>query len=281
MNNKNISFVDLYSQYISIKADIDEAITNVITNSAFIKGKHVASFERDFAALNFVENCISCANGTDALIIAMKFFQLKPGDEVITTALSWISTSEAITHSGGKVVFCDIDSETNCIDTSKIESLITNRTVGILPVHLYGQPCEMSKIMDISRKHNLWVIEDCAQAHLAKYNNKNVGSFGFSSTFSFYPSKNLGAMGDGGCVLTNDLVAASWMRSFSTHGRKNIHEMEGINSRLDGLQAAILSVKLKYLQKNQLILQYHDDIYSQLGYLELYHLARYILIIKH
>jgi dTDP-4-amino-4,6-dideoxygalactose transaminase len=243
-----IPFVDLFAQYQSIKPEIDFAIENVIRESAFIRGKNVDNFENQFASLLGVKHCVSCANGTDALYIVMKGLNLKPGDEVITTAHSWISTSEAISQVGAKVVFCDTDSKSFTIDPDQIKAKISNRTVGIIPVHLYGQPADMDPIMKIAKENNLWVIEDCAQAHLAKYKNKVVGTFGIASTFSFYPGKNLGAMGDAGAIVTNDDKLAKWFSLFARHGGKGEHFLEGINSRLDGLQAAILSVKLPYLK---------------------------------
>jgi dTDP-4-amino-4,6-dideoxygalactose transaminase len=242
-----IPFVDLHAQYLSIKPEIDAAIADVIAQSAYIRGAHVESFEQGWARTLGVRHCVSCANGTDALYIAMRALGLKPGDEVITTAHSWISTSETITQAGGRVVFCDTDYDTFTIDPGLLEEKITARSVGIIPVHLYGQPADMDPIMAIARKHELWVIEDCAQAHLARYQGKLVGTFGNAATFSFYPGKNLGAYGDAGCVVTNDDDLADWMATFARHGGKGEHVMEGINSRMDGLQAAILNVKLPHL----------------------------------
>lgn len=243
-----IPFVDLYAQYLTIKPEIDAAIESVIRDSAFIRGSHVDNFEREFSATVGVKRCVSCANGTDALYIAMKGLGIKPGDEVITTAHSWISTSETITQAGGKVVFCDTNDETFTLDPSQIAAKITPRTVGIIPVHLYGQAADMDAILAIAGKHNLWVIEDCAQAHLAEYKGRQVGTMGNAATFSFYPGKNLGAMGDAGCLVTNDEKLADWATLFARHGGKGDHQIEGINSRLDGLQAAILSVKLPHLR---------------------------------
>lgn len=244
-----IPFVDLHAQYLSIKQEIDAAIAEVIRETAFIRGPHVDKFEKEFASAVGVKHCVSCANGTDALYIAMCGLGLKPGDEVITTAHSWISTSETITQAGGRVVFCDTDQETFTLDPRLIESKITPRTVGIIPVHLYGQSADMDPIMKIAANHNLWVIEDCAQAHLAEYKGRQVGTFGRAATFSFYPGKNLGAMGDAGCLVTNDDKLADWSALYARHGGKGDHQIEGINSRLDGLQAAILSVKLPHLRK--------------------------------
>ena len=242
-----IPFVDLTAQYNSIATQIDGAISAVIQESAFIRGKYVRDFEISFARSAGVNHCVSCGNGTDALYIAMKGLGIQEGDEVITTAHSWISTSETITQAGGSVVFCDTDDTTFTIDPNKIEEKITPRTVGIIPVHLFGQSSDMGLISNIAQKYNLWVLEDCAQAHLATFDGLPVGSFGNAGTFSFYPGKNLGAYGDGGCIVTNDDELAKWCRKFADHGGKSDHSMEGINSRLDGLQAAILSAKLPYL----------------------------------
>ena len=242
-----IPFVDLHAQYLTIKQEIDRAIADVIAQSAYIRGRHVDAFEEAWARTLGVKRCISCANGTDAIYIALRGLGLKRGDEVITSAHSWISTSETITQAGGRVVFCDTDEETFTIDPADIERKITPVTVGIVPVHLYGQPADMGPIMAIARKHNLWVIEDCAQAHLASYKGQLVGTFGNVATFSFYPGKNLGAYGDAGCVVTNDDRLADWMTTFARHGGKGDHVMEGINSRMDGLQAAILNAKLPHL----------------------------------
>jgi dTDP-4-amino-4,6-dideoxygalactose transaminase len=242
-----IPFVDLHAQYLSIKSEIDAAIADVIAKSAYIRSPQVEEFEHAWASTLGVKHCVSCANGTDALYIAMRGLRVKPGDEVITTAHSWISTSETITLAGARVVFCDTDYDTFTIDPKLIESKITSRTVGIVPVHLYGQACDMDAILAIARKHRLWVIEDCAQAHLARHKGKLVGTFGDAATFSFYPGKNLGAYGDAGCLVTADRQLADWTATFARHGGKGEHVMEGINSRLDGLQAAILSAKLPHL----------------------------------
>jgi dTDP-4-amino-4,6-dideoxygalactose transaminase len=244
-----IPFVDLHAQYLTIKPEIDAAIQDVITNSAYIRGAHVDKFEKLWAEALGMKHCISCANGTDALYITMRGLGIKPGDEVITTAHSWISTTETITQAGGKVVFTDTEYDTFNINAAQIESKITPRTVGIIPVHLYGQPAEMDTIMAIAKKHKLWVIEDCAQSHLARYKGKLVGTFGNAATFSFYPGKNLGAYGDAGGIVTNDDHLADWCATFARHGGKGEHIMEGINSRMDGLQGAVLCVKVPHLQK--------------------------------
>lgn len=251
MTNETIPFVDLHAQYLTIKAEIDNVISDVIATSSFIRGHYVQKFEDAFAKEMGVPYCVSCANGTDSLYIAMHALGVKPGDEVIAPAHSWISTTETITQAGGTVVFCDTDPNTFTIDPKKIAEKITPRTVGIIPVHLYGQPADMDPIMSIAKKHNLWVIEDCAQAHSARYKGRTVGTFGNAASFSFYPGKNLGAMGDAGAIITSDQSLAHKMAMFARHGgmTKGDHQIEGINSRLDGLQAAILSVKLAHLRK--------------------------------
>ncbi len=245
-----IPFVDLHAQYLSIKDGIDAAIADVIRHSAFIRGPYVQRFEQEFAAATGAAHCVSCANGTDSLYIAMRALGVQPGDEVIAPAHSWISTTETITQAGGTVVFCDTEVDHYTIDPAHIESLITPRTVGIIPVHLYGQPADMDPIMAIARKHGLWVIEDCAQAHLARYKGQLVGSFGTAASYSFYPGKNLGAMGDAGALTTADAALAERMAMIARHGglTKGDHQVEGVNSRLDGLQAAVLSVKLPHLR---------------------------------
>jgi dTDP-4-amino-4,6-dideoxygalactose transaminase len=246
-----VPYADLQLQYQSIKSEIDGAVAAVIRDSAFIRGPYVDAFEREFATAVDARHCISCANGTDALYIAMAALKVKPGDEVITTAHSWISTSAMITHAGATPVFCDTDAQTFTIDPAAIESAITPRTVGIIPVHLYGQPADMDAIMAIARRHKLWVIEDCAQAHLARFGDQQIGTFGDAATYSFYPGKNLGAMGDAGAIVTGRSDLAERMAMLARHGGlvKHQHQIEGINSRLDGLQAAILSAKLPHLPR--------------------------------
>ena len=246
-----IPFVDLKKQNYSIKSEIDLAISDVIEKSSFIRGPHVDIFERKFSQLVGRKYAVSCANGTDALYIAMKALDLKEGDEIIAPAHSWISTTETITQAGGKVVFCDTTEDTFTMCPKHLRKLVNKNTVGIIPVHLYGQPADMDEISAVAGDNNLWIIEDCAQAHLAKINGMHVGSFGRASTYSFYPGKNLGAIGDAGAVNTDDHDLMMHMTKFARHGgiNKGDHEIEGINSRMDGLQAAILNVKLKYIEK--------------------------------
>lgn len=264
-----IPFVDLHAQYLSLKPEIDAAIAEVIAQSNYIRGPQVDAFEQAWAKTLGLKHCVSCANGTDALYVVMRGLGLKQGDEVITTAHSWISTSETITQAGGRVVFCDTDTETFTINPALIEAKITPRTVGIIPVHLYGQPADMDAIMAIAKKHNLWVIEDCAQAHLARFKGRLVGTFGNAATFSFYPGKNLGAYGDAGCAVTNDDALADWMTTFARHGGKGEHVMEGINSRMDGLQGAVLNVKLPHLaawtQARQRVAARYDELLDGIG----------------
>jgi dTDP-4-amino-4,6-dideoxygalactose transaminase len=246
-----VPFVDLKAQYISIKEEIDSAIQNVINETSFIGGTEVNSFEADFAKLYGAKYCISVANGTDSLYIIMKMLGIGPGDEVITASNSWISSSETITQTGAKPVFLDIDPAYYSMDENLLEKSINANTKAIIPVHLHGQMCEMDKIMQLSKKYNLFVIEDCAQAHFSEYKGTRAGLRGVAASFSFYPGKNLGAYGDAGCILTDDEVLSNKFRMFARHGalRKHDHVIEGINSRMDGLQAAILNAKLPYILK--------------------------------
>lgn len=247
----NIKFVDLKMQYEAIKDEIDEAISNVIYESAYIKGKYVDSFEQAFAESYGMRHCVGVGNGTDALYLSLRAFNIGSGDEVITVANSWVSSAEVICQVGATPVFADIEPDYLNIDIADVESKITDATRAIMPVHLYGQPANIEKLADLAKRYSLFLIEDCAQAHYARYNNKLVGTYGDISTFSFYPSKNLGAYGDAGAILTNNESLANTIRMLANHGAvtKHDHRVPGINSRLDGLQAAILSVKLKYIDK--------------------------------
>lgn len=254
-------------QYQSLKGEIDAAIQSVINKTAFVGGPHVQEFEIAFAEKYGVRYCISCANGTDAIYITLKALGIGPGDEVITVANSWISTSETISQAGARPVFVDIDPDYYHIDPHKIEEKISSKTKAVIPVHLFGQPASIDEIRAICEKHGLLLIEDCAQAHFATYHDKKVGTFGIAGTFSFYPGKNLGAYGDAGAVITNDDQLAARAKMFANHGslRKHHHEMEGINSRLDGIQAAILNVKLRYVDewnraRHQNALKYNERL---------------------
>jgi dTDP-4-amino-4,6-dideoxygalactose transaminase len=244
-----IPFVDLKAQYGSIRPVIDKAIADVIAETAFIGGKYVKQFEKEFATLYGVQHVIPCANGTDSLYIIMKMLGIGPGDEVITAANSWISSSETITQAGARPVFADIDERFYSLDETKLEALITPRTKAIIAVHLQGQMCAIDTIQSICDKKGIYVIEDCAQSHFSELKGRRAGLTGIAGSFSFYPGKNLGAYGDAGCIITNDAMLAEKCRMYANHGalKKPNHVMEGINSRLDGLQAAILSAKLPYI----------------------------------
>jgi dTDP-4-amino-4,6-dideoxygalactose transaminase len=259
-----IPFVDLHRQYLRIKDEIDAAIAGVIRNSAYIGGDHVSQFEAEFADWLGIDHVVGCANGTDSIEMLLDALAVGAGDEVIVPALSWISTAEAVGTRGAKPVFVDIDA-TYCIDPTKIESKITARTKAIIPVHLYGCPANMPAIMNIAERHNLFVLEDCAQAHGAMINGQKVGTFGHCASFSFYPGKNLGAYGDAGGLATNDANIAQKVRMIANHGQpqKHTHLIEGRNSRMDGMHAAVLSVKLRHLdtwteERIQAAARYHD-----------------------
>ena len=244
-----VPFNNLSKLHSPLIPELTTAFQKALDESTFIGGQAVKEFETSFSSILDISRTISCGNGTDALYIALKALGCGPGKEVITTALSWISTSEAITQTGATPVFCDIKSDTFNIDPDLIGRLITEKTVGIIPVHLYGHSCDLDAIMKIANANNLWIVEDCAQAHLTTYQGRPVGSFGNLSTFSFYPGKNLGALGDAGCIVTDDNDLADWCYLYSKHGGKGIHKFEGINSRMDTLQANFLNIKLPYLKE--------------------------------
>ena len=246
-----IPLTDLKAQYNSIKDEIDTAIQRVLQNGQFILGPEVKGFEDEMAAYCGTEFAVGVASGTDALHLVLLACGIESGDEVITTPFTFIATAESIAKCGAKPVFVDIDPRTYNIDPARIEAKITKNTKAILPVHLYGQPASMERILDIAKKHNLKVVEDCAQALGAEYKSKKVGSLGDAGCLSFFPAKNLGAYGDGGMVVTNDSQVADIVRILRVHGSRATYEhvMHGFNSRLDALQAAILRVKLKHLDK--------------------------------
>ena len=221
----------------------------MINETAFIGGKYVEKFEKEFAELYNVKHCISVANGTDSLYIIMKMLGIGAGDEVVTVANSWISSSETISQTGAKPVFVDIDPDYYSLNEQLLEAAITSNTKAIMPVHLHGQSVNMDEVMRIAQKYNLPVIEDCAQSHFSEFKGKRVGTFGIAASFSFYPGKNLGAYGDAGAIITNDAELAEKCKMYARHGalKKHEHKIEGVNSRLDGLQAAILTAKLPYI----------------------------------
>jgi len=261
-----IPLVDLKAQYASIKEELDAAIHRVVQSGQFILGSEVKAFEDEIAAYCGTKYGIGVASGTDALHLALLACDIKAGDEVITTPFTFIATAESIAKCGATPVFVDIDPKTYNIDPGKIEPEITQRTKAILPVHLYGQPAAMEHILDIARRHNLKVIEDCAQALGGEYKGKKVGSLGDIGCLSFFPSKVLGAYGDGGMVVTSDPKVAETVKILRVHGSKTTyqHVMPGFNSRLDALQAAILRVKLRHL--NDWIAKRHQkaSLYSEL-----------------
>lgn len=251
-----IQMVDLKQQYQHIKSEIDTAISQVIESAAFINGPQVQSFATALEQYNGVKHVIPCANGTDALQIALMALDLQPGDEVITPSFTFIATTEVVALLKLTPVFVDVDLKTFCIDAAAVEKAITPKTKAIIPVHLYGHAANMEEIMKIASAHNLYVIEDNAQAigsdyHFSDGTTKKTGSIGTIGTISFFPSKNLGCYGDGGAIMTNDDELAFKLKMIANHGqsKRYYHDLVGCNSRLDSLQAAILEVKLKQLDK--------------------------------
>jgi dTDP-4-amino-4,6-dideoxygalactose transaminase len=266
---KPVPFVDLSAQYQTIKPEIDAAIQGVIDRSAFVGGEAVGTFEAEFAAYCGAGgdappsngrpagpeegplHCAGCANGTDAIYLALRAMEIGPGDEVITVAHTFTATAEAIVLAGARPVFVDVLPDTMLIDPDAIEPAITPATKAIIPVHLYGQPCEMDRITSIASRHGLRVVEDAAQAHGARWRGRRPGTLGDAATFSFYPGKNLGAYGDAGAVVSSNEALIERIRMLADHGRmdKYHHLLAGTNSRLDGVQAAVLSVKLRHLDE--------------------------------
>lgn len=246
-----IPLVDLYAQYLTIKGEIDRAISCVIEESSFILGRHVEEFERQFAAYCGAKYCVALNSGTSALHLALLGVGVGPGSEVITVPNTFVATVEAIQMAGARAVFVDVDPETSTMNPGLLERSITGATRAIVPVHLYGQPAAMGPIREIARRHGLSVIEDACQAHGARYKGKPVGTLGDAGCFSFYPGKNLGAYGEGGCIVTNRKDIAEKARILRDHGqtRKHAHRMKGFNYRMEGLQGAVLGVKLKHLDR--------------------------------
>ena len=267
-----VPYNDLSRQNNNFSEFAHLALKSCIANSSFIAGKHVSDFEKDFARACASPYSVGCANGTDALLAALKCVGLKAGAEVIVPAVSWIATSEVVSLLGARPVFCDVNYSDGTINAELISELINPNTVGIIPVHLHGHCCEMEKIMRIADKNSLWVIEDCAQAHLSKYNEKPVGTFGRLGTFSFFPGKNLGAFGDAGGIICENKSDYIWLKKFVNHGSivKNEHDFEGMNSRLDEFQAMVLGEKLKSLKawtekRRDLAASYCDQLSGILG----------------
>lgn len=268
-----IQMVDTKTQYHKIKAEVDKAVLDVMESSAFINGKAVQDFSASLSSYLAVKHTIPCANGTDALQIAMMALGLEPGDEVITPSFTYIATTEVIALLRLTPVFVEVDAKTFCMDAAALEKAITPRTKAIVPVHLYGQAAPMEEIMAIAAKHNLFVIEDNAQAIGCDYTfsdgtKKKTGSIGHISATSFYPSKNLGAFGDGGAIFTNDDELAAKMKMIANHGqsRQYYHDVVGCNSRLDSIQAAILNIKLKHLDEyaaaRKSVADFYDKAFS-------------------
>jgi UDP-2-acetamido-2-deoxy-ribo-hexuluronate aminotransferase len=277
--NKQISMVDLKGQYEKIKPEIDQAIHDVIDSTAFINGDAVKEFKQELEKYLRVKHVIPCANGTDALQIAMMALDLKPGDEVITTGFTFIATVEVISLLGLKLVIADVDPDTFLIDPKSVEKAITSRTRAIVPVHLFGQCADMDTLLALARKHKLFIIEDAAQSLGADYKSKEgisykSGTMGEIGCTSFFPSKNLGCFGDGGAMFTNDDKHAEAMKSIANHGMRvrYYHDRVGVNSRLDSIQAAILKVKLRYLddytRSRQQAAAYYDQAFENHPHLQ-------------
>lgn len=246
----NVPFLDLKAQYKSIKHEIDPAIQNVLDNTAFILGKSVTQFEKEFAAAHNVKYCIGTSSGTDANHLVLWALGVGPGDDVIIPTNTFIATAWGATLCGANPVFVDCHLQSYNIDSSKVEAAITKKTKAIVAVHLYGQAADMDALNAIAKKHNLILVEDAAQAHLAEYKNKKIGSFSKATSFSFYPGKNLGAYGEAGAVVTDDEQLAKLVSQLREHGQseKYYHENFGHNYRMEGIQGAVLSVKMKHLQ---------------------------------
>ena len=268
-----IQMVDLKQQYTKIKTEVDSAIAEVIQNAAFINGPAVTEFATALAACNGSKHVIPCANGTDALQIAMMALDLQPGDEVITPSFTYIATTEVVALLRLTPVFVDVDPRTFCMDPAALEAAITPRTKAVVPVHLYGHAAPMDEIMAIAKRHNLHVIEDNAQAIGSVYTStdgsrKKTGSIGTIGATSFFPSKNLGCYGDGGAIFTDDDTLATRLKMIANHGqnKRYYHEMVGCNSRLDSIQAAVLNVKLKrldqYIDARRAAADYYDNAFA-------------------
>ena len=260
-----IPLVDLKAQYVDTKSEIDAAIQRVVENTNFILGQEVANFEQAFARYVGAKGAVGVASGTSALFLSLLACGIGPGDEVITTAHTFMATAEVISQRGARPVFVDIDPRTYNIDPAQVEDAITPHTKAILPVHLYGQPAHMEPLLDIAQRHNLWLIEDAAQAHGAEYRGQRCGTIGHLACFSFYPGKNLGAYGDAGAVTSNDEALLSRVRTLRNHGRigKYEHAEIGYGERLDALQAAILGAKLPHLDAWNEARRAHARLYNE------------------
>lgn len=263
---KKIPPLDLAQQYQTISSEVGQAVLELLASGRYIGGPVVAEFERQFAEFVGVRECVACNSGTDALYLALRALDIGPGDEVITTSFTFFATAEVISAVGARPVFVDIDEDTYNLDLDAVSAACTEKTKAIIPVHLFGQPVDMTRLMEIAGRYNLAVIEDCAQATGAKWEGRRVGSIGHIGCFSFFPTKNLGACGDGGAMTTNDPTIAARLRVLKEHGQtKRYHYEEiGINSRLDALQAAILQIKLSHLDSWNSQRQKVAAVYDQL-----------------
>jgi dTDP-4-amino-4,6-dideoxygalactose transaminase len=248
---ETVPYLDLHAQYGALRAEILEALEEICDSTSFAQGPATADFEAKFAAYCGVDHCVSVNSGTSALHLALRCLDVGPGDEVVTVSMTFIATAWAISYVGATPVFVDIDPVRRTLNPDKLEAAITSRTKAIIPVHLYGMPADMDRIMAISERHGLPVIEDAAQAHGARYRGRRVGEFGQIASFSFYPGKNLGAYGEGGALITNDASLARRARSLRDHAQsqKYLHDEIGYNYRMDSFQGAVLSIKLKYLDE--------------------------------
>lgn len=265
-NHRQVPFVDLGAQYETIEADINQAIAGVLHKTDFILGESVELFEREFAAFCETQHAVGVDSGTSALEMALKAYDIGPGDEVITAANTFIASTLAISYTGAKPVLVDIDPETYMMDPRLLEAAITSRTKAIMPVHLYGHPVDMDRILEVARMNDLIVIEDASQAHGARYKGQRVGSLGHAAAFSLYPAKNLGAYGDAGIIVTNDARVAETLRLLRNYGStvKYHHMLRGFNRRLDTLQAAVLGVKLGHIDAWNTARRQHAQLYHEL-----------------
>jgi dTDP-4-amino-4,6-dideoxygalactose transaminase len=261
-----VPFLDLKAQYQSISGEIEAALRQVLENAAFSGGPFVARFEDEFARFCRSQYAVGVGSGTEALWLSLLALDIGEGDEVITVPNTFIATAEAISLTGATPVFVDVDEQSYTMDAALLEKAITPRTKAVIPVHLFGQPADMDQIVAIARKHGLYVIEDACQAHGAEYKRRRTGTLGDAACFSFYPGKNLGAYGEAGCVVTNNRGLAEKVTMLRDHGQsaKYCHAMIGVNSRMDGLQGAVLSVKLKYLDAWNLARIRNAELYCQL-----------------
>ncbi len=266
----SIPAFELGQQYRLIGDEIGSAVLEILASGRYIGGPTVETFEQQFATYIGTTDCIGCNSGTDALYLALRSLKIGPGDQVITSAFTFFATAETISAVGATPVFVDIEPETFNLDVNQIEAAITDRTKAIIPVHLFGQPVNMTRLMQIAEAHQLWVIEDCAQATGATWNGARVGSIGHIGCFSFYPTKNLGACGDGGAITTNHPDLATQMQQLRNHGQSQqyVYESIGLNSRLDAIQAMILQIKLRHLDdwnaKRQTIADRYDQLLAPL-----------------